>query len=83
MAASTTLLPAGAVPGLSAAGNAAPVPLVLAAIDAGLAGPLSRTGAGLHSIAQLSLYALEMLQVGAGGWVGGCPCPTPPPQFLP
>ncbi|KAG2429586.1 hypothetical protein HXX76_010820 [Chlamydomonas incerta] len=62
VAAASTLLPAGAVPGLSAPGNAAPVPLMLGAIDAGLAGPLSLTGAGLHSIAQLAVYALEMLQ---------------------
>ncbi|PNH11659.1 hypothetical protein TSOC_001517 [Tetrabaena socialis] len=56
------LLPAGAVPGAAAAGNAAPMPVVLAAIDAALTSPLSYTGAGLYSLAQFAMLALENLQ---------------------
>ncbi|GFR40348.1 hypothetical protein Agub_g892, partial [Astrephomene gubernaculifera] len=56
------LLPPGSVTGAAAPNNSAPLPVLLAAIDAALTSPLSYTGAGLYSLAQPALLALEHLQ---------------------
>ncbi|EFJ41093.1 hypothetical protein VOLCADRAFT_98977 [Volvox carteri f. nagariensis] len=56
------LLPSGSVPGVAAAGNTAPLPAVLAAIDTALTSPLARTGAGMYSLGQPALMALDYLQ---------------------
>ncbi|KAG2488475.1 hypothetical protein HYH03_012980 [Edaphochlamys debaryana] len=54
------LLPPGTAG--AAPGNAAPVPLVVAAIGAAMSGSLPYTGAGLHTLTQNGLMALEYLQ---------------------
>ncbi|GLC44262.1 hypothetical protein PLESTM_001574500 [Pleodorina starrii] len=61
------LLPRGSVPGVTSSAavdnnSSEALPAVLAAIDAALTSPLSKTGAGLYALVQPTLMALEHLQ---------------------
>ncbi|GLI70097.1 hypothetical protein VaNZ11_014876 [Volvox africanus] len=59
---SMLLLPPGSVPGAAAMSNGARLPAVLVAIDAALKSPMAMTGAGLYTLVQPALMALEYLQ---------------------